>query len=107
MRPSWRPEIDLVEAVARPLGNLDAPRLGELPPDLGVVDGLVAGEIRGIRAGVVEALDVVLSAERVQPGRLVAEVAGHEHEVRERPDVVDAARVLGDAEGVEDPRVLL
>ena len=36
----------LVEAVARRLGHLDAPRLGELPPDLGVVDGLVAREVR-------------------------------------------------------------
>ena len=96
---------DLVEAVARPLGNLGAPRVGELPPDLGIVDGLVAGEIGRVRARVVEPLDVVLAAQRVQPGRLVAEVPGHEHEVRERPDVVDAARVLGDAEGVEDPRV--
>ena len=46
-------------------------------------------------------------AERVEPRRLVAEVAGHEDEVRERPDVVDAAGVLGDAEGVEDRRVPL
>jgi hypothetical protein len=34
-------------------------------------------------------------------------VPGHEDEVRERPDVVDAARVLGDAEGVEDRRMPL
>ena len=98
---------DLVEAVARSLGHLGAPRLGELPPDLGIVDRLVAGEVRRVRARVVQPLDVVLAAQRVQPGRLVAEVPGHEHEVRERPDVVDAARVLGDAEGVEDRRVPL
>ena len=36
---------DLVEAVAGPLWNLGAPRVGELPPDLGIVDRLVAGEI--------------------------------------------------------------
>ena len=98
---------DLVEAVAGSLRHLGAPRLGELRPDLGVVDRLVAGEVRGVRAGVVEPLDVVLAAERVQAGRLVAEVPGHEHEVRERPDVVDAAGVLGDAERVEDRRVPL
>ena len=34
-------------------------------------------------------------------------MAGHEHEVGERPDVVDAARVLGDPERVEDRRVAL
>ena len=32
---------------------------------------------------------------------------GHQDEVRERPDVVDPAGVLGDAEGVEDRRVPL
>ena len=36
---------DLVEAVARPLGNLSPPGVGELLPDLGIVDRLVAGEI--------------------------------------------------------------
>ena len=96
---------DLVEAVAGPLGNLGAPCVGELRPDLGIVDRLVAGKVGRVRARVVQSLDVVLAAERVQARRLVAEVPGHEHEVRERPDVVDAARVLGDAEGVEDPGV--
>src|SRR5438445_3795230 len=46
----------------------------------------------------VQPLNVVLAAQRVQSGRLVAEVAGREHEVRQRPDVVDGARMLGDAE---------
>ena len=69
--------------------------------------GLVAGEVVRVRARVVQALDVVLAAERVQAGRLVAEVAGHQDEVRERPDVVDAAGVLGDPERVEDRRVPL
>ena len=98
---------DLVEAVAGPRGHLGAPRIRELPPDLRIVDGLVAGEVGRVRARVVQPLDVVLATERVQPGRLVAEMPGHEHEVRERPDVVDAARVLGDPEGVEDARVPL
>ena len=96
------PAHHLVEPVAGRLGNLGAPRFGELPPDLGVVDRLVAGEVHGVRAGVVEPLDVVLAPERVQARRLVAEMPGHEDEVRERPDVVDAAGVLGDAERVED-----
>ena len=88
--------------------GISAPHaLLELPHDLGVVDRLVSGQVVRVRARVVQALDVVLAAKRVQPGRLVAEVPGHEHEVRERPDVVDAARVLGDAEGVEDRRVPL
>ncbi len=97
----------LVEAVAGRLRHLRAPCLGELAADLGVVHGLVAGEVHGVRARVVQALDVVLTTERVEPGRLVAEVPCHEDEVRERPDVVDAAGVLGDPEGVEDRRVPL
>ena len=75
--------------------------------DLGAVDRLVAGEVGRVGARLVQALDVVLAAERVQAGRLVAEVPGHEHEVRERPDVVHRAGVLGDPERVEDRRVAL
>ena len=97
----------LVEPVARRLGHLRAPRLRELRAHVRVLDRLVAREVRGIRAGVVQPLDVVLAAQGVEARRLVAEVPRHEHEVRERPDVVDAARVLGDAERVEDRRVPL
>ena len=97
----------LVEPVPGRLGYLGAPRFRELPPDLGIVDRLVAGQVHRVRTRVVQPLDVVLPAERVQARRLVAEVSGHQHEVRERPDVVDAARVLGDSERVEDRRVPL
>ena len=105
--PVVEPGHHLVEPVAGALGQVDAPGLGELLAHLRVVPGLVAGEVVRVRARVVQALDVVLAAERVQPGRLVAEVAGHQDEVRERPDVVDAAGVLGDPERVEDRRVPL
>ncbi len=101
------PRHHLVEPVAGALRQVDAPRGRELLAHVGVVPGLVAGEVVRVRARVVQALDVVLAAERVQAGRLVAEVAGHQDEVRERPDVVDAARVLGDPERVEDRRVPL
>ena len=108
LRPAVvEPRDDLVEPVAGRLRHLDAPRRRELRADLRVVDRLVPRQVRRVRAGVVQPLDVVLAAERVQPGRLVAEVAGHQDEVRERPDVVDAARVLGHPERVEDPGVLL
>src|SRR6266511_2319509 len=68
--------------------------------------GLVAGEIGRVRARVVQPLDVVLASEGVQAGRLVAQMAGHEGEVRERPDVVDPAGVFGDAQRVKDRGVL-
>ena len=107
MRPSWQAGHDLVEPVAGRLGHLHAPRLRELLAHLGIVDRLVAVEVGRVRAGVVQPLDVVLAAQGVEARRLVAEVPRHQHEVRERPDVVDAARVLGDAERVEDRRVPL
>ena len=97
----------LVEAVAGRLRHLDAPGLGELPAHLGVVDGLVARQVGGVRARVVQPLHVVLAPQRVEAGRLVAEMPGHEHQVRQRPDVVDAARVLRDPERVEDRGVTL
>ncbi len=107
MRPSWRPGHHLVEAESGGARELEPPRLGELFADLGVVERLVAGHVGGVGARVVQALDVVLAAERVQPGGLVAQVPGHEHEVGERPDVVHAAGVLRDPERVEDRRVAL
>ena len=97
----------LVEAVAGALGQVGAPGGRELRADVGVVPRLVARKVVRVRAGVVQPLDVVLAAQRVEPRRLVAEVPRHQDEVRERPDVVDAAGVLGDPERVEDRRVPL
>jgi hypothetical protein len=98
---------DLVEAIAGHGRHLDPPRLRELPPDLGVLDRLVPRQVRRVRSGIVQPLDVVLAAERVEAGGLVAKVARHQHEVRKRPDVVDSAGVLGDPERVEDRCVAL
>ncbi len=105
--PVVQPGHHLVEAVPRRLGERDPPGLGELAPDLGILLGLVPRQVARVRASVVQALDVVLPAQRVQAGRLVPEVAGHQHEVGQRPDVVDRGRVLGDPERVEDRRVPL
>jgi hypothetical protein len=78
-----QPGHHLIEAIAVRLGQLDSPGRGKLAPDVGILLGLVARQIARIRTRVVQALDVVLAAQRVQPRRLVAEVAGHQHEVRE------------------------
>ncbi len=70
--------------------------------ELGIDDGLEAGVVVGDRPTVARALDVVLATHRVDAGALLAEVAGEEGEVAERLDVINAADVLGDAEGVVD-----
>ena len=68
----------------------------------GVVAGLEAGKVVGHGPAVAGALDIVLPAHGVDAAALDAEVAGHEGEVAERFDVVDAADVLGDSQRVED-----
>ena len=67
-----------------------------------VGDGLEAGVVVRDGPAVAGALDVVLPAHRVDARALAPDVAGHQGEVAEALDVVDAADVLGDAEGVVD-----
>ncbi len=67
-----------------------------------VGDRLEAGVVVRERAAVARALDVVLPPHRVDAGALAPDVAGHEGQVAEALDVVDAADVLGDAQRVVD-----
>ena len=79
--------------------DLDAPRLAEPLPGLGVaLEVLEAGQLVRDGAHVAAALDVVLPAQRVQAGAVAADVAGQQREVDQREDVVDRVVVLGDPE---------
>ena len=74
----------------------------ELLVRLGRDYGLEAWVVIGDGSAVACALNVVLPTHRVDAGSYLAEVAGEEGEVAEGLDVIDAADVLGDAEGVVD-----
>jgi hypothetical protein len=63
---------------------------------------LESGVVVGDRSAVSRSLDVVLAAHRVDAGSYFAEITGEEGEVAEGLNVIDAADVLGDAEGVVD-----
>ena len=65
-------------------------------------DGLEAGVVVGDGSAVACSLNVILAAHGVDAGAFFAEVSGEEGEVAEGLDVIDAADVLGDAEGVVD-----
>ena len=71
-------------------------------PDFRLVSRLEAGVIGWNGPGVARALDVVLAAHGVEAGALAANVAGQQGEIAQALDVVNAADVLGDAEGVVD-----
>ena len=80
-------------------GERDAPR--RLEPGAGVVivlDVLEARQLVGDRAHVAAALDVVLTAQRVQARAVAPDVPGQQREVDQRQDVVDRGDVLGDPE---------
>lgn len=68
--------------------------------ELGFSNGLEAGVVVGNRSAVSCALNIVLPAHRVDAGAFFAEVSGEEGEVAEGLDVIDAANVLGDSQGV-------
>ena len=61
-----------------------------------------AGVIGWNGPSVASALDVVLAAHGVDASALAANVAGQQGEIAQALDVVNAADVLGDAEGVVD-----
>ena len=71
-----------------------------------VLDVLEAGQPVRQGAHVAAALDVVLAAQRVDAAAPPTDVAGEEHEVDQRDDVVDGVVVLGDAEGPADHRLV-
>ncbi len=80
----------------------EAPGVGKLLVDALISDLLVTGEDVWETAHVTGALDIVLTTERVHAGTGLAQVAGEHLDVRDRPDVVHADGVLGDAHRVED-----
>ena len=59
---------------------------------------LAARKLVGKRAHVAAALHVVLSAQRIRPRAVAADVTGEQREVDQRADVVDGVVMLGDAE---------
>ncbi len=85
-----------VPAVARRHG--DVPRGVELRPRDVVLDVLEAGQLVRQGAHVAAALDVVLAAQRVEPGAPATDVTAQQGEVDEGEHVVDGVVVLGDAE---------
>ena len=74
------------------------PRRLEAGAGLVVLDERESRQAVRQRAHVPAALDVVLAAQRVEPGAVAADVAGEQREVDEGGDVVDGVVVLGDAE---------
>jgi hypothetical protein len=69
-------------------------------------DVLKAGELVRQRAHVAAALDVVLTAQRVQAGAPPPDLTGEERQVDEGQHVVDGVGVLGDAQGPADHRAI-
>ena len=67
-----------------------------------VVHPLVVRQHHGNEARVRRALDVVLAAQRMQPGAGAADLAGHQGQVDEAARVVGAVHVLGHAHAPED-----
>ena len=92
--------LDLGDAFGRV--HLPLIERGELFPIFRLLNRLEAGVIGWNGPGVAGALDVVLPAHGVDASALAADVAGEQGEIAQALDVVDAADVLGDAEGVVD-----
>ena len=71
-----------------------------------LLDVLEPGELVGDRAHVAAALDVVLTAQRVHPAAVRADVPGQQAEVDQREHVVHGVVVLRDAERPADHRAV-
>lgn len=63
-------------------------------------DGLKAGVVPRDRAAVACALNIILSAHRVDAGAFFTEIPGEQGEVAEGLDVIDATDMFGDSQGV-------
>ena len=85
---------------------LNPPGLLELLPRGRIRHRLIAGKHVGKGAHVAGALDVVLPPQRVDPRGRPSDMAGQHGEARTGFDVVRARRVLGDAHGVDDHRLV-
>ena len=68
----------------------------------GIVDRLEAGVIGRNCADIARALDIVLTAHRVDTGALTAEIAGHHGEVTQALHVVDTTDVFSDTQRIVD-----
>ena len=86
--------------MARPPGRLEAPAGGV------VLDVLEAGQLVREGAHVAAALDVVLSAQRIEPGAVAADVSGQQGDVDQRQHVVGRVVVLRDPEGPAELRAI-
>ena len=82
--------------------HLPPVELGEFFLVFRLVSRLEAGIIGRDGPGVAGTLNVVLPAHGVDASALAANVAGQQGEIAQALDVVNAADVLGDAEGVVD-----
>jgi len=85
-------------------GERCAPEALELLQHRRIGDLLVAGEREGQRAHVAGSLHVVLAADRVDARGFLADLPAQHREVGQVLDVLGPARVLGDAQRVEDGR---
>ena len=85
---------------------LHEPCLLHLGTVLGNGNCLVAGEDVRVCTHVAGALHVVLATERVDTDTRAADIAGEQREVAHRTDIVGTGGQLGDAEAVDDDRVL-
>src|SRR5258706_16215510 len=68
----------------------------ELVTVFGLSDRLITGIFAWCGAGVACALNVVLSAQWIDPASFASEVAGNQREIAQALDVVHAADVFGD-----------
>ena len=86
--------------------DTDAPGLLELVDAAGVFHVLEAGQAIRDRAHVAAALDVILTAQRIESGAVAPDVTGQQREIDERANVVDGVVMLGDAERPADLRAI-
>ena len=88
----------------RPMRPIEMALMGSVFVGLGgwIVDRLETRVVGGNRTDIAGALDIVLAAHRIDAGALAADIAGHQRQVAQALHVVDAADVLGNAEGVVD-----
>ncbi len=84
--------------------QLAAPQRFETLPCRGILDALVVREGRGHQADVGCSLDVVLSANRVQPGARAPDLASEECQRNQATRIVGAVLALRDAHAPDDHR---
>jgi hypothetical protein len=86
--------------------RFDVPRLLELRPGVRIGHLLIAGENIGQCAHVAGALNIILTALRVDTAAVNADIAQHHLEIGAGHHVVDAADMFGNAQRVHEHRRL-